>query len=736
MKKTLLLIAILSLPIITCAQQIGFNADGTSHITPPKAAAVEIRSAKKGILLPRLTCAQRNLLKTDAACAGLLVYQTDSTAGLYSWDGSRWQHLNPSIILSDTGRQLRFATVAVTGNYNDLANRPTLPDNTQDGEAISFAKVATTGDYNDLKNLPELPQALQGLKPVAVTGNYYDLEEKPYLPISLGTAEQDEFYRTVSDADKARWNIMTERYLPTALRELEQDSAHRLLTEAQATRYTAHANTAIPAKVSDFNTDDYYLYTTLAARQAWDKHAATPIPARLSDLKQIYTAQLVTEEDILRWDKAAAMGHFSGSYNDLRNQPVIATALKDLKTDPDHQTLTQAELNKYNTYASTGIKTSLADYANSINAASGYYQLVSENDKHNWNTAAEYLEDTLHAAAQKNDFNLLSNRPDYAEVVYSGNYNDLKDNPDFQRTFIESNQLSDLKNAPTSWPRLWLSCSLNDVPGHPDFSAVAKSGEYKDLKNKPASLADLEEDAQSVHISAAQKESYADIYNFYKGAGDFDEVRCQNDVVGSWDEPSLHLRESPDFPAGLKLSSANPLPPSNTNNFNRIPTVGNLKAMDKDYQTAATTAYPEGTVLISSKALTNEMKTAGWCYFTQMQNRFPVAVNAGIDNGNSDLEQYANGNTGGEKEVTLTINEMPKHRHKVYRTQRTNQSSNNTSFLWSPVLDEEARQNSLNNNHYSNTFIGEAGGSKAHENRPPFRAVYFIIKSSSYCQNH
>ena len=408
--------------------------------------------------------------------------------------------------------------------------------------------------------------------------------------------------------------------------------------------------------------------------------------------------------------------------------------MKDLKTDPGHQTLPQAELNKYNNYAATGIKTSLADYANSINAASGYYQLVSENDKHNWNTAAEYLEDTLHTAAQKNDFALLANRPDYAEVIYTGNYNDLQDKPDFQRTFIESNQLNDLKNAPTSWPRLWLSCSLNDVPGHPDFAAVAKSGEYKDLKNKPASLADLAEDAQSVHITAEQKEAYGNIYNFYKGSGDFDAVRCQNDVVGSWDEPSLHLRESPDFPAGLKLSSPKPNPPSNTNNFNRIPTVGNLKAMDKDYQTASTSAYPEGTVLISSKALTDEMRKAGWCYFTQMENRFPVAVNAEIDNGNPDLFGYTQGYTGGSSNVTLEIEHMPKHRHKVYESRKEGEHGGHNGVAWPPVVSETERVDNLTNGNYTNTFIGVAGGSKSHENRPPFRAVYFIIKSKNYCK--
>lgn len=731
MKRTFLPLLLL-LPFAATAQQIGLNADGTGHFQPAEPVAVEVRSIKKGILLPRLTCAQRNLLKTDAACAGLLVYQSDSTAGLYSWDGQEWRYLNPSILLADTAQQLRFATVAVTGDYNDLVNRPTLPDN-PGGEAVTFAKVAYSGDYNDLDNLPELPQALQGLKAVAVSGRYEDLERKPFLPTSLAEAEQDEFYLTVSDADKARWNAMTERHLPSALRELEQDSLHRLLTEAQAARYTAHANTSIPAKVSDFATDDYYLYTTLAERQAWDRHAATPIPSRLSDLRQTYTAQLVSDADILRWDRAAAMGHFSGSYNDLRNKPAIITALKDLKTDADHQTLTQAEMEKWSGYAATPVKSSVADYANSLNAASGYYQLVSENDKHNWNTAAEYLEDTLSEAAQKNDFALLTGRPDYAEVVYTGDYNDLKDKPDFQKTFIENNRLSDLRNAPTSWPRLWLSCSLNDVPGHPEFAAVAYSGSYNDLTDRPASLADLSGDARSVHISRTQKDHYNDIYNFYRGSGNYAEDRCQNDVVGNWNEPTLRLRSSAAFPAGLQLSSKTPTPPAMPSTSSRIPTVGNLKAMDQGIQ-ASTTAYPEGTVLISNRALTSEMRNAGWCYFKEMGDRFPVAVNAGIDQGNADLHQYANGETGGAKEVTLTIDQMPKHRHKAYASEHAGDAVKDPLRCYGPARDQDEYNSALNSNTYTENYLEETGGSQPHENRPPFKAVYFIIKSKSYCK--
>lgn len=55
-----------------------------------------------------------------------------------------------------------LSTVAKTGNYNELNNKPDLKP------------VATSGSYSDLENKPTL-------KPVATTGNYNDLDDKPAL---------------------------------------------------------------------------------------------------------------------------------------------------------------------------------------------------------------------------------------------------------------------------------------------------------------------------------------------------------------------------------------------------------------------------------------------------------------------------------------------------------------------------------------------------------------------------
>ena len=68
-----------------------------------------------------------------------------------------------------------LATVAFSGNYNDLTNKPTVPT------LPTLATVATSGDYNDLTNKPTIP-TVPTLATVATSGNYNDLTNKPTIP--------------------------------------------------------------------------------------------------------------------------------------------------------------------------------------------------------------------------------------------------------------------------------------------------------------------------------------------------------------------------------------------------------------------------------------------------------------------------------------------------------------------------------------------------------------------------
>ena len=55
---------------------------------------LDLRSTTKGFLVPRLTNAQRTAITVNLSSAdstkGLLVYQTDGTAGFYYWNGTTW----------------------------------------------------------------------------------------------------------------------------------------------------------------------------------------------------------------------------------------------------------------------------------------------------------------------------------------------------------------------------------------------------------------------------------------------------------------------------------------------------------------------------------------------------------------------------------------------------------------------------------------------------------------------
>jgi Chaperone of endosialidase len=89
MKKTLLFLflasAALVIPSLSRAQSVAINADSS---LPDPSAILDLKSGKKGLLVPRMTMAQRNAIAVPAI--GLLIYQTDNTPGFYCYDGAAW----------------------------------------------------------------------------------------------------------------------------------------------------------------------------------------------------------------------------------------------------------------------------------------------------------------------------------------------------------------------------------------------------------------------------------------------------------------------------------------------------------------------------------------------------------------------------------------------------------------------------------------------------------------------
>lgn len=61
---------------------------GVGVMTPDASALLDITSATKGLLTPRMSEAQRDAIAAPAT--GLMIFQTDNSTGFYYWDGAAW----------------------------------------------------------------------------------------------------------------------------------------------------------------------------------------------------------------------------------------------------------------------------------------------------------------------------------------------------------------------------------------------------------------------------------------------------------------------------------------------------------------------------------------------------------------------------------------------------------------------------------------------------------------------
>lgn len=77
MIRRLLFFAVFILPLQLLAQT------GIGTTTPNIAAKLDVTSTDKGLLIPRMTKAQREAITLSSAANGLLVYQTDDLTGFY-----------------------------------------------------------------------------------------------------------------------------------------------------------------------------------------------------------------------------------------------------------------------------------------------------------------------------------------------------------------------------------------------------------------------------------------------------------------------------------------------------------------------------------------------------------------------------------------------------------------------------------------------------------------------------
>jgi len=123
------------------AQGVAINTDGSAANS---SAILDASSSSKGVLIPRMSLAERNSIASPAT--GLLIYQTDNTPGFYFYNGSNWVVIGSEAIdinsLADgssDGSNLFLGSGA--GTFQSVGNSNT-------GTGINALNQNSSGEWN------------------------------------------------------------------------------------------------------------------------------------------------------------------------------------------------------------------------------------------------------------------------------------------------------------------------------------------------------------------------------------------------------------------------------------------------------------------------------------------------------------------------------------------------------------------------------------------------------------
>ena len=82
------LLTLLFVSSVFCTTSVYAQNVGVGTSSPDNSAKLDVSSTDGGLLIPRMTEVQRDAIATPAT--GLMIFQTDGTAGFYYYDGTAW----------------------------------------------------------------------------------------------------------------------------------------------------------------------------------------------------------------------------------------------------------------------------------------------------------------------------------------------------------------------------------------------------------------------------------------------------------------------------------------------------------------------------------------------------------------------------------------------------------------------------------------------------------------------
>lgn len=154
MKKVIFLLLAFTAVFSTWSQSVAINHDGSQ---PNGRSILDVQSSSKGVMLPRMSSAQRNAIPVQASDAGLMVFDTDKQC-LFIYNGTAWmaipfgseKNIHPVNYAPVDGQEDDDfgASVAILGNYAVVgAPYADIGSNYNQGSAYVYFHNGSTWEY-------------------------------------------------------------------------------------------------------------------------------------------------------------------------------------------------------------------------------------------------------------------------------------------------------------------------------------------------------------------------------------------------------------------------------------------------------------------------------------------------------------------------------------------------------------------------------------------------------------
>ena len=348
------------------------------------------------------TTADLGIIEDVIQGSNVTIDKTDPLNPIISATGQVNSDWNSNSGLSQILNKPSLSTVATTGSYNDLSNKPTIPaaQVNSDWNAVSgvsqilnkptLATVATSGDYSDLNNKPTFAT-------VATSGSYNDLSNKPTIPAAQVNSDWNSSSGVSEILNKPDLSVYAldsdvttiESYIPSATTALNQLADKAFVN-------SSISNMAANYVTSDAQGDNFATHAALINGPYYYK-------GQSYTLTNNDYALVESDEDhsnaTTRYMYDGAQWAFQYVVN---NAPFTQAQL-----DAINSTITSAKVTTYDSLVSNV----QADW----NASSGLAQILNK--------------PSLATVATSGAYSDLSGTPSLATVATSGSYSDLSGTP-------------------------------------------------------------------------------------------------------------------------------------------------------------------------------------------------------------------------------------------------------------------------------------------------------------------